>query len=281
LKVTTPNRTKEAATFGTAQTSVLARLSQELSRIEKRDWELWAIVVATGIALSTGLLVLMFPAAFMTEDSPQLHFTIAVSKELFLGLLTLLLLFNTYLVTKRLELRKTREQLITTTLQSELVRLQSFTDPLTEVYNRRSLNEIANGFISRARRSQKPLTFLLVDADHFKQINTRFGHLTGDMVIAEIATLLKTSVRGSDAVFRYGGDEFLVILSDTDKRGAGTVVDRISKSLTDWNAANHLKQFSLSLSIGCAEWTEGRTVDEVLDLADKNMYQMKMAAIHT
>lgn len=217
-------------TFGSAQTSVLARLSQELSRIEKRDWELWAIVVATGIALSTGLLVLMFPAAFMTEDSPQLHFTIAVSKELFLGLLTLLLLFNTYLVTKRLELRKTREQLITTTLQSELVRLQSFTDPLTEVYNRRSLNEIANSFISRARRSQKPLTFLLVDADHFKQINTRFGHLTGDMVIAEIATLLKTSVRGSDAVFRYGGDEFLVILSDTDKRGSEIVVDRISKS---------------------------------------------------
>lgn len=279
--MTSTNRHKEASPFGCAETSILARLSQELSRIEKRDWELWAIVVATGIALSTGLLVLMFPAAFMTEDSPQLHFNIAVSKELFLGLLTLLLLFNTYLVTKRLELRKTREQLITTTLQSELVRLQSFTDPLTEVYNRRSLNEIANRFISSARRSQKPLTFLLVDADRFKQINARFGHLTGDMVIAEIATLLRTSVRGSDAVFRYGGDEFLVILSDTNKRGSETVVDRILKSLTDWNAENHLKQFNLSLSIGCAEWSEGHTVDEILNLADKNMYQMKTAALNT
>lgn len=63
----------------------------------------------TGIVLSTALLVRMFPAAFMTQESPQLHFNLTVSKELFLGLLTLLLLFNTYLVTERLELRKTRE----------------------------------------------------------------------------------------------------------------------------------------------------------------------------
>src|SRR5437879_10285562 len=98
-----------------------------------------------------------------------------------------------------------REGLVSATIQNELVRLQSFTDPLTEIYNRRSLDDMATRYIGQARRSHKPLTFLLVDVDRFKQVNTRFGHLTGDFVLAEIAALLKTSVRGSDAVVRYGG----------------------------------------------------------------------------
>jgi GGDEF domain-containing protein len=117
------------------------------------------------------------------------------------------------MVSKRLDLRRVRENLISTTIQSELLRLQSFTDPLTEVYNRRSLDDMAGRFISHARRSKRPLTFLLIDVDRFKEVNTRFGHLGGDMVLAEIATLLKSSTRGSDAVVRYGGDEFLIILA--------------------------------------------------------------------
>jgi diguanylate cyclase (GGDEF)-like protein len=111
--------------------------------------------------------------------------------------------------------------LISSTIQNELVRLQSFTDPLTEVYNRRSLEEMAGRFISHARRLQGSLTFMLIDVDRFKQVNTQFGHLTGDFVLAEVATLLRSSVRGSDAVVRYGGDEFLIILADTGAQGAG------------------------------------------------------------
>ena len=253
---------------------MLARLSTELARLEKRDWELWAIVLATGVAVSVGLLVITFPAAFLSRGS-QLHFEIYVSKEMFLGLVALLVLFNTYLITKRLELRRVREQAITSTLQSELVRLQSFTDPLTEVYNRRSLDDMASRFISQARRSRKPLSFLLIDADHFKQVNTRFGHLTGDFVIAEIASLLRSSVRGSDAVVRYGGDEFLLILADTTAEGAGTVIHRIEKSVDEWNRGSHLENFTLSLSVGVAEWKDGQKLDEVLDQADQRMYSHK------
>lgn len=64
-------------------------------------------------------------------------------------------------------------------------------------------------------RTHRPLAFLLIDVDRFKEVNTRFGHLGGDMVLAEIASLLKSSTRGSDAVVSYGGDQFLVILADT------------------------------------------------------------------
>ena len=67
----------------------------------------------------------------------------------------------------------------------------------------------------------------MIDVDRFKEVNTRFGHLTGDLVLTEMASLLKNSVRGSDAAIRYGGDEFLVILADSDRAGALRVIDRI------------------------------------------------------
>lgn len=258
------------------QKSLLAHLSGELVRLEKRDWELWAIVVGTGVAVSVGLLVLAFPSAFLSNGA-QFHFELNVSKEMFLGLVALLILFNTYLISKRLELRKLREQTITTTVQSELIRLQSFIDPLTEVYNRRSLDEMVGRYISHARRSKKPLSFLFVDADNFKRLNTRFGHLTGDLVITDIASLLKSSVRGSDAVIRYGGDEFLVILGETTRTGAETVIDRIVLAVDEWNRTKPLDGYTLSLSIGIAEWKEGRTLDEVLDEADHQMYSHKNA----
>jgi diguanylate cyclase (GGDEF)-like protein len=116
---------------------------------------------------------------------------------------------------------------------------------------------------------------LLIDVDQFKQVNTRFGHLTGDVVLANVAALLKHSVRGSDAVFRYGGDEFLVILADTSSVDARHVVDRVRVGLTEWNAAGHLENFELSLSIGVAEWSEGKTLDVLLDNADHGMYAEK------
>src|SRR5438105_1251656 len=212
--------------------SALARVSQQLSRLEKRDWELWGIVSLAGILVTVGLLALLVPGAFKSDT---IHFEITVSRQLAIGLFILLALLNTYLVTKRFEIRRLREQLISSTLQNQVTEQQSFTDPLTEIYNRRSLDTIAGRFISQARRRTTPLTFLMVDADKFKEINTRFGHLTGDFVLAEIAAILKDSIRGSDAAVRYGGDEFLILLADTTAEGAQKVVARAHGKLDDWN----------------------------------------------
>lgn len=255
--------------------SVLARVSQQLAALEKRDWELWVIVSLTSLLVGVGLLALLFPAAFLKQDN--IHFEVTVSRQLVLGLFTLLTLLNTYIVTRRVELRRLREKLISSTIQNELVRLQSFTDPLTEIYNRRSLEDMSARFISHAQRLHKPLTFVLIDVDRFKQVNTRFGHLTGDFVLAELAALLKSSVRGSDAVVRYGGDEFLMILANTSAADSGRVVDRIRAYVRDWNQAGHLQNFEVGLSIGVAEWSEGNTLDEILDAADQEMYASKTA----
>lgn len=254
--------------------NVLANVNRELRKLEKRDWELWLIVTATGILMAAGLFAILLPSAFLKPGS--LHFEITVSKELACGLLVLLTLANTYVISRRIEFRHLRQKTISTAMQNELIRLQSFTDPLTEIYNRRSLEELAGRFIGQARRLGKPLSFLLIDVDRFKQINTRFGHLTGDFVLTEIATLLKGSIRGTDVAIRYGGDEFLIALANTDAPGAVTVVNRIQDSLKEWNQSGNLDNFAVSLSIGTAEWVDGKTLDEVLDLVDRNMYDEKV-----
>src|SRR5437763_17187476 len=171
--------------------SVPARVSRELSQLEKRDWELWVIMSLAGVLVGIGFLAILFPAAFLSQGN--FRFEVTVSKQLVIALATVLILLNTYLVTRRLELRKMREGLVSATIQNELVRLQSFTDPLTEIYNRRSLDEMAGRFISSARRRKTELTFMLIDVDRFRQVNSKFGHLTGDVVLAEVAALLRTS----------------------------------------------------------------------------------------
>src|SRR5208337_1319352 len=167
--------------------------------------------------------------------------------ELFLGLIALLILFNAYMITSRLRLRRTRGEVISTAIHSELLRLQSFSDPLTEVYNRRALDDMLKKYTSRAERLNKPLSFLMVDVDAFREINSRFGHTTGDFVLLEVATILKSAVRGSDAVIRYGGDEFLIILADAPLADVEVVMGRIARFVQDWNQSGHLKDFELAL----------------------------------
>ncbi len=255
--------------------NLAAKLTHELSRLEKSDWELWLVVAMSGIVGGCTLLCILFPSTFL--QTGEVHLEITISRRLFFVVLTLLILLNTYVATRRAEFRQVRRNVVATTIQGELVRLQSFTDPLTEVFNRRSLDDMAARFISRARRSKEPLTFLMVDVDRFKEVNTQFGHITGDFVLSEVAGLLRNSTRGSDAVVRYGGDEFLIILADTSQERAGTVVQRISDYLRRWNGNRHLEGFPLTLSIGMAGWSDGQTLDDVLDVADQDMYASKRA----
>ena len=259
--------------------SVVARVSRQLSALEKRDWQMWLIVAGTGILVGAGLVAMLFPAAILKQGTVQFQFV--VSRELFVGLIAVLVIFNTYMINRRVELRRLREKVISTSIQSELTRLQSFTDPLTEVYNRRSLDDMATRYMSRAQRLGKPLSFMVIDTDRFKDINTRFGHLTGDFVMAEIAALLLGAVRGADAVVRYGGDEFLIILADSPLEGAKVAANRIARSVEDWNREGHLPGFELSLSLGLAEWSPGKNLDQVLSEADQQMYTAKEARKRT
>jgi diguanylate cyclase (GGDEF)-like protein len=117
-----------------------------------------------------------------------------------------------------------------------------------------------------------------VDVNDFKLVNSRFGHLSGDLVLAEVGALLKQSVRGSDYVVRMGGDEFLVALADTDESGGEIVKGRILNRVGEWNQNTPLPGYQLSLSAGVQVFDPALTFDQVLAQADARMYAEKQRA---
>ncbi|MCL5073696.1 MAG: GGDEF domain-containing protein, partial [Actinobacteria bacterium] len=149
-------------------------------------------------------------------------------------------------------------------------------DQLTNLYNRHSFNEIIERETARAERRAEPLSFIIIDVDNFKKINDTLGHFTGDRLLVEAANIIKTTVRKSDVVFRYGGDEFLIILMNADYDMSLDMVQRILSAVDKWNK-DKMGSFNcrLSFSIGCSTCKKGRTIPETLEEADAMMYKNK------
>lgn len=158
----------------------------------------------------------------------------------------------------------------------EKLKDQALHDPLTGVYNRRYFNQVIEQEIPRSKRYDHPIGFLMIDVDHFKEINDRYGHQVGDEVLQSVAQVLQEQVRGSDVVVRYGGDEFLLLLIETDGE-TEEVRQRILDHMADQNRVNPTFDFPVTFSIGCAHWSpeDDRSVKEVLAEADRRMYEFK------
>lgn len=144
-------------------------------------------------------------------------------------------------------------------------------DPLTGLLNRRSLNDHLGREISRSRREQIPLALLVIDIDWFKRINDEIGHLAGDQVLIEVGRILSSSVRRSDIVFRYAGDEFVLLLPNMDKQGAEKLVRRINRNMKKMNCVYEGRQIEASLSIGSAILGEQMNEKTLFETADLNM----------
>ena len=150
----------------------------------------------------------------------------------------------------------------------ELVQLAR-TDGLTSLYNQRHFYTVLEAEIKRARRQGRQLSLLLVDVDDFKRYNDRFGHLAGDAALARIAGCLKRVCRRDiDTPFRYGGDEFMLILPEADRAIADGIAARARALLLD-------EGISLTVSIGVAELREGQDLKDFIREADRAMYRDK------
>ncbi len=149
-------------------------------------------------------------------------------------------------------------------------------DPLTGVFNRHALAEILENEISRARRYEHPIGILMIDVNRFKEVNDNYGHGMGDRVLCQVAEALRDSVRDSDVVVRYGGDEFLVLLVETDGE-TDIVKRRIQKEMAQRGQMSFLAEFPVTLSIGTAHWDPAieESIERVLNRADRAMYEEK------
>ena len=148
-------------------------------------------------------------------------------------------------------------------------------DPLTDTGNRIAMNQALQREIDLARRNLQPLSVLMVDIDHFKSINDRFGHATGDEVLKAVAAAIKGSLRNIDMVFRYGGEEFLVLLSNTSREAAQMVGERLRLAVLGLQYLVEGRALELSVSLGCATLLPGESSESLQRRADNALYVSK------
>jgi two-component system, cell cycle response regulator len=159
-------------------------------------------------------------------------------------------------------------------LMDESVRLAT-TDPLTGLANRRALLEALQIEIAHARRHGSPLSFALLDVDHFKSVNDVHGHPVGDQVLAAVGALLRRELRIPDVPARWGGEEFVVVLKHTDGAGGLVAAERIRKAVQALEISTADKRISVTVSIGVAEFTAIDSAELLVDRADRAMYRAK------
>jgi diguanylate cyclase (GGDEF)-like protein len=154
-------------------------------------------------------------------------------------------------------------------------------DPLTGVLNRRHFEERLAAELAGAQRHARPVSILLVDIDHFKTINDRFGHLAGDEALKMVAFVLRGALRKEDVLARFGGEEFVVVARETGLDGARSLAERIRKAVErsrcDWqgNTLGLTVSVGVTVSIGISAFIPGKTDRDLLETADRALYLAK------
>ena len=157
------------------------------------------------------------------------------------------------------------------------------TDALTGLSNRHAMNEKFGRELNRCVKNDNPIALVMIDVDHFKQFNDRFGHVAGDRALSAVASILKLQFRPRDLLVRYGGDEFAVLLPDVDLELATTIANRVRSAVSgDTEASDDsLIQIPIKISMGVASLQPGSGLPELIRDADAALYRAKEAGRNT
>ncbi len=150
----------------------------------------------------------------------------------------------------------------------------SMTDALTGLYNRRYFDTTVEREFLRSKRYHSDLTIAIIDIDFFKKINDTYGHLCGDYILKEVAYLIMDNFRKTDIVFRYGGEEFVALLTETSAQNSRIPLERLRKTIESYKFTYENKEINLTVSIGAAQNNFDGTT-EFLNEADKALYEAK------
>ena len=155
------------------------------------------------------------------------------------------------------------------------IKEQAVKDTLTDLYSRKYMNESLKIHLYNFKRYKRVFSILMIDLDDFKMVNDTYGHVAGDIVLANFARILKKSMRKSDICIRYGGDEFIVILAETDEKQAIAVADKIKESVSSVKFKFNDKEFKISISTGVTGVKNDDTIESILERVDKALYEDK------
>ncbi len=250
-----------------------ARLQTELFKLESQKRELWVLIVFAGAVIILGALSLLIPGSIWQGNRLEVR----IPPQVLFVIMMVVLIVALYMMRREVELQKYRlahmQQLLTARTDQAI----SMIDAATSVFSRGLLRDLLQGEIARAERNKRPLALIMCDLNDFKKVNDRYGHLMGDYVLAQMGGILKSCVRGSDYVVRYGGDEFLLVLPETDQSGVEIVGQRIRQKVDDWNRESRLENLRITVSLGVYLHVTGRSADQDVAEADARMYAEKQS----
>jgi diguanylate cyclase (GGDEF)-like protein len=247
----------------------LEMLQAELKKVERRDWWLWVVAIAVMMLLTAAVLSMSFPGLIATSD---LVFQQTLDQAV-RGLVGLVLLFNLYSIYQQTTIKRTRRLLSEQLTEAKQFYKQATTDPLTGLANRRTAEDSLVREMARARRRKLPLTVVAFDLNNFKQINDRYGHSAGDMVLCAFAQRLMYRRRGEDLVVRMGGDEFLLLLPECPTDQIPMLLARLRPCEVNFQGV----RLPVEFSSGTATYQTPETGTQLLERADQALYADKRA----
>ncbi len=247
----------------------LEQTRAEVRKLERRDWWLWALAMVVMLLLTMAVLSMTFPG-LITIDDPFFREGLDRAAR---GLTALVLLFNVYSIYQQRMIKNARRKLQEQLRLSEQLCRQAYTDPLTGLANRRTVEAHVSREMARSRRRKSPLTVVAFDLNNFKQINDRHGHAAGDAVLRAFAQRLMHRRRGEDLVVRMGGDEFLLVLPECPPEQVPPLLERLAPCEANFQGA----VLPIEFSSGVATYQAPETLAQLLDRADQELYANKRA----
>lgn len=180
------------------------------------------------------------------------------------------------------KLRQSQAEILTANeelkIKNQLLEELCVTDSLTGLYNRSKLNQIISDEISRSHRNKRPFTILMIDIDYFKELNDSLGHIAGDEILATVSRTLTQSIRSIDFAARYGGDEFIIVLTETTAKEATITAERIRDQVSEISCSVVNKPINVTLSIGIAQSElKDTSPTDLITRADNALYEAKKA----
>jgi diguanylate cyclase (GGDEF)-like protein len=223
----------------------------------------------TIVLVSFGLCIIFFALDIMTHDAPQ---NLAFSA----GLIRIINYLNIVIAFTAVGLISYYFRLASITLEQELEKLAN-TDSLTGLYNRRRMQKMLEMQLSLSSRKESDFTLIFVDIDHFKKFNDTYGHSCGDYILCEVALFMRNHLRQGDALARWGGEEFLIMLPNTDIKGAQTIAEKLRKAISEQRFHLAGQEFSVTMTFGLSQHEKNDSLDESLKRADDALYRGKEA----
>jgi diguanylate cyclase (GGDEF)-like protein len=245
-----------------------AEYAVRLRKLQRREWWTWSISVFTMLMLTAAVASLSLPA-ILEERKRSVHSGVLPAVA---GLVCLIFLFGCYLTYEKFLINRLRMELAERQANSTQWQNLALVDPLTGLYNRRFAERHLKSEIARAKRKAYALTLVLFDLNKFKEINDRFGHPAGDLVLKTFADRLSQAIRDIDIAARLGGDEFMLLLPECESIHLPAVLRRLESIEVGLSG----QPVSVKFSVGWSEYETAKDPEAMFKEADEALYLDKL-----